>query len=114
LDINGINQADYDVALNQVNTLHADIVYTEALVDKTIVRAPFNGVVGLRQVSPGAFVTPITVIATLQQTTQVKIDFTLPEIYGNLIKNGAVIDVETDASTKQRSKAIIVATGTRR
>ena len=110
LDINGINQADYDVALNQVNTLQADIVYTQALVDKTIVRAPFNGVVGLRQVSPGAFVTPITVIATLQQTSQVKIDFTLPEIYGNLIKNGAVIDVETDAATKQRSKAIIVAT----
>jgi membrane fusion protein, multidrug efflux system len=110
LDINGLNQADYDAALNQVNTLQADIVYTQALVDKTIVRAPFTGVVGLRQVSPGAFVTPTTVIATLQQTKQVKIDFTIPEIYGNLIKNGVVIDVETDAVTRERNHAVIVAT----
>ena len=110
LDINGINQADYDAALNQVNTLQADIVYTQALVDKTVIRAPFTGVVGLRQVSPGAFVTPNTIIATLQQTSRVKIDFTIPELYGNLIKNGSIIDVETDAVTKERSRAMIVAT----
>jgi membrane fusion protein, multidrug efflux system len=110
LDINGLNQADYDAALNQVNTLQADIVYTQALVDKTVVRAPFDGVVGLRQVSPGAFVTPTTVIATLQQTRQVKIDFTIPEIYGNLIKNGSMIEVETDAVTREKSHAVIIAT----
>ncbi len=110
LDINGLNQADYDAALSQVNTLNADINYTQALIDKTVVRAPFSGVVGLRQVSPGAYVTPTTIIATLQQTNEVKIDFTLPEAYGNMVKNGNLVEVEVDAVTKERSKALIIAT----
>jgi len=110
LDINGINQADYDAALNQVNSLKADVVYTQALVDKTIIRAPFSGVIGLRQVSPGAFVTQATVIATLQQTEKVKIDFTLPDMYADAIKNGATVEVEVDAETKEMAKAVIVAT----
>lgn len=110
LDVNGLNQADYDVALNQVNSFKADIVYTQALIDKTVIRAPFSGVIGLRQVSPGAFVTPTTLLATLQQTSQVKIDFTIPEMYGNMIKNGSVVEVEMDAITRERSKAVIVAT----
>lgn len=110
LDINGLNQADYDAALNQVNSLKADIVYTQALIDKTVIRAPFSGVAGLRQVSPGAFVTQATVIATLQQTQQVKIDFTLPDMYADAIKIGSTVELQTDAETNQRGKAIIVAT----
>lgn len=110
LDINGLNQADYDAALNTANGLKADIAYTEAMLDKTIIRAPFSGVAGLRQVSPGAYVTPTTILATLQQTNQVKIDFTLPEIYGNIIHTGMPISVELDATSKQRGKAIIIAT----
>jgi membrane fusion protein, multidrug efflux system len=110
LDINGLNQADYDAALNQVNGLKADILYTQALIEKTIIRAPFTGVAGLRQVSPGAFVTQATVIATLQQTQQVKIDFTLPDMYAAAIKIGATVELETDAETKQRGRAVIVAT----
>lgn len=110
LDVNGLNQADYDAALNQVNSFKADIVYTQALIDKTVIRAPFSGVAGLRQVSPGAFVTPTTIIATLQQLNEVKIDFTLPEMYGSVIKNGAIVDVEVDAVSKERGRAMIIAT----
>ena len=109
LDVNGLNQADYDVALNQVNSLKADIIYTQALVDKTIIRAPFTGIAGLRQLSPGAYVTPATIIATLQQTKQVKIDFTLPDIYSNAIKNGTTLSIEIDGIKAVR-KAIIIAT----
>lgn len=110
LDINGVNQADYDAALNLVNSTKADIAYTEALIDKTVVRAPFNGVIGLRQVSPGAYVSPSTVIATLQQTTDLKIDFTLPEEYSNIIKIGSTVDVEIDAANQIHRNAIIIAT----
>ena len=110
LDINGLNQADYDAALNTANSLRADIAYSEALLEKTIIRAPFTGVAGLRQVSPGAYVSPATVLVTLQQTKQVKIDFTLPEIYGNIVHNGLTISIELDATTKARGKAIVIAT----
>lgn len=110
LDINGLNQADYDLALNNVSTLKADIEYAEALVEKTVIRAPFTGIAGLRQVSPGAYVTPATIVATLQQTQQVKVDFTLPEMYAAAISTGTIVDVELNAGNKQLTKATIIAT----
>jgi len=110
LDINGVNQADYDAALNLVNSTKADIAYTEALIEKTIVRAPFSGVVGLRQVSLGAYVSPTNAIATLQQTSELKIDFTLPEEYSNIIKIGNTVDVEVDAAKQIHRQATIIAT----
>ena len=108
LDINGVNQADYDAALNQVNSLKADIEYTSAMIDKTVLRAPFAGVLGLRQVSPGAYVTPTTIITTLQQVNKVKIDFTVPEEYSNSIKTGAVVNVilPNDKNTTRRARVI--------
>jgi membrane fusion protein (multidrug efflux system) len=110
LAINGLNQADYDLALNNVNSTKADIDYTQAQIDKTLIRAPFSGTVGLRQVSPGAYVSPSNIIATIQQLDKIKIDFTLPEQYSALIKRGGVLDVEVDASNKIHRKAVIVAT----
>ena len=110
LDVNGINQADYDNALNQVNGLKADIQYTQTLIDKTVIKAPFGGVLGLRQVSPGAYVTASNVIVTIQQVSRVKIDFTIPEEYSNIIKKGNLVDVEVDAANQTRKKAMVVAT----
>jgi membrane fusion protein (multidrug efflux system) len=109
LDVSGINQSDYDLAVNQVNGYKADIAFTQALIDKTVIRAPFSGIIGLRQVSPGALVTPSTILATLQQVSQVKIDFTLPEAYGNLLKKGDLVEVELDAAYQQKGKARIIA-----
>ncbi|WP_235920978.1 efflux RND transporter periplasmic adaptor subunit [Foetidibacter luteolus] len=109
LDINGVNQADYDLALNNLNTIKADIEFTQAQIDKSVVRAPFSGVIGLKQVSPGAFVTPANIIATIQQVSKLKVDFTLPEEYGAIVKKGAYVDVEVDAATKAKRKALIIA-----
>ena len=96
LDVNGINQSDYDVALNTVNTLKADLAYTQTLIDKTVVRAPFTGTIGLRQVSPGAYVSPTSILATMQQLGKMKIDFTLPEENSDLIRIGSVVKVKMD------------------
>jgi len=98
LKVNGVNQADYDAALSQVNTLQADIKVVDAQMDKTVIRAPFSGQLGLRQVSPGAYVTPQTVIGTLQQTNRVKIDFTVPETYISLLHEGSKVRVQTSGS----------------
>ena len=109
LDINGINQADYDAVLNQVNTLKADLDITQAQIDKTVLKAPFTGILGLRMISPGAYVTPATILATLQQTDKVKIDFTVPEMYTEVIGKGKSVNVKTNAGTSVR-KATIIAT----
>jgi membrane fusion protein (multidrug efflux system) len=109
LDAGGVNQNDYDVAVSTVNNLKADIAYTQTLIDKTVIRAPFSGTIGLRQVSPGAYVSPANVIATIQQLTRSKIDFTLPEQYSNLVKIGNSIAVEVDAAGEMRERATIIA-----
>lgn len=110
LKVSGINQGDYDAALNTVNGYKADIAYTQALIEKTVVKAPFSGMMGLRQVSPGAFLTSASVIATLQQLDKIKIDFTLPEEYSNLIHKGGTVDVLVDADKKTNTKATVIAT----
>lgn len=110
LSVQGINQADYDVAVNTVISTQADIEYTQALIDKTVVRAPFDGVVGLRQVSIGAFVTNTNVIATMQQVNNLKLDFTVPEEYGKYISTGASVQVTLDALTDTvKHKATVMA-----
>ena len=110
LAVNGINQSDYDAALNTVNGYLADIEYYQALLDKTVIKAPFDGVVGLRQVSLGAYVSPASMIATIQQLDKIKVDFTLPEEYAGILKTGGQVEIAQDASDlTRRSKASILA-----
>ena len=106
LQVNGVNQADYDAALNQVNILKTNIAFVDAQLDKTIVRAPFAGELGLRLVSPGAYVTPSTILGTLGQTDKVKIDFAVPESYASLIQKGNLIKVQTIGSDEGLSATI--------
>lgn len=108
LAVNGINQADYDAALNQVNNLKADVSVIQAQLDKTVVKAPFSGVLGLRMISPGAYVTPSTVLATLQQTDKMKIDFTVPERYVSQVQKGNAVTIATNEN-KGTHKAVITA-----
>jgi membrane fusion protein (multidrug efflux system) len=110
LEIQGINEADYDLAVSNVSSIKADIDYTQAQLDKTVIRAPFDGVVGLRQVSPGAYVTSVNIIATVQQLDKTKVDFTLPEQYSNVVRKGSLVDIQLDARTNSRRKGLIVAT----
>lgn len=105
--INGVNQADYDLAINNSNSLKADMAYTQALIDKTIIRAPFTGVVGLRKVSAGSYVSPLTVIATMQQLNNLRIDFTVPEVYQTFVQKGSTVDVIIDQKgTIQKARII--------
>ncbi len=109
LAVQGVNQADYDVAVGQVQSLEADATYTRALLDRTVVRAPFAGTLGLRQVSEGAYVTPATVIATLQRADRVKVDFTLPEPYADRAPVGSLVVVTSGTGGEQRFTATVTA-----
>jgi membrane fusion protein (multidrug efflux system) len=106
LTVNGVNQSDYDAALSQVNTINANIKVLYAQIDKTVIRAPFYGRLGLRMVSPGAYVTPQTVLGTLQQTDKIKIDFTLPEFYEDQVKVGNKVSVQTNESDEKQTAVI--------
>lgn len=109
LDIKGINQADYDAAVSDVATQKSEINRLNALITKTIVRAPFSGIVGLRRISIGAYISTADVVTTIQQVSKLKIDFTVPEIYADIIKKGNYVAVQLDTSA-QKYKAQIIAT----
>jgi membrane fusion protein, multidrug efflux system len=88
LENRAIAREDYEVALNQVNTLKAEVDLIQARIDKTEIRAPFDGTIGLRNVSSGAYITPSDIVATLQDYSTVRIDFSIPERHAALVVNG--------------------------
>ena len=109
LSIKGINQSDYDVSMQQVKSYKADMAYTQSLIDKTVIKAPFTGQLGLRQISLGAFINTATTVVTLQKTDDLKIDFTVPELYKNLVKVGTKVLVESIGAEASKFEANIVA-----
>jgi membrane fusion protein (multidrug efflux system) len=92
LTISGISQQEFDLAQSQYNTIKADMDFQMAQILKTEIKAPFDGMIGLKNVSEGAIVTPATVIANIQQIDPVKLDFSVPERYFSYLKkDGEVI-----------------------
>ncbi len=67
-----------------------------ALADR-VITAPFDGVLGLRQVSAGSLVTPGSVIATLDDVSRIKLDFTVPDRYLPLLHDGQKVIARSDA-----------------
>jgi membrane fusion protein (multidrug efflux system) len=107
LKIQGISQQDYDISLLQVNNLRADIGILETSIAKTVVHAPFSGKIGLQKVSPGAYVSPASVLATISQTDQLKLDFSIPEKYIGSIKIGQMVTFTIEGSKKTFSAKVV-------
>lgn len=87
----GISQQAYDQVLTELNGLKADSALLKAQLDKTMIRAPFSGILGLRHLSEGAFVSPGTQIVRLARIQPVKIDFSVPERFASYVKKGTPI-----------------------
>jgi membrane fusion protein (multidrug efflux system) len=103
LEIKAISQEEYDIAANQLKSVQAEKQLLEAQIAKTEVCAPFSGKIGLRSVSPGSFIPSNTVIATLQQVDPIKIEFSVPEKYTPLVKEGMTVHFGIDYSNKDFS-----------
>ena len=94
---NFISQQSYDEARANYARSAAKQREDEARLAKTVIRAPFPGVAGLRQVSEGAYVAAGTDIARLEKIDQLKLDFRVPEIYVGRLKPGQAVRVQLDA-----------------
>jgi len=82
-----ISQEEYDIASADYRTMKSQTQLILAQIGKTSIRAPFSGKVGLRNISPGTYVTPTTLIANLVSTSKLKITFSIPEKYASEISN---------------------------
>ena len=109
LKIGGISQQDYDLSLLNVSSIKADIQVLEASINKTIIRAPFDGKIGFKNISIGAYVTPQTPITTIRQVNRLKLEFSVPEKYSPKVKVGNSIYFTTE-TTSGKHVAKIIAT----
>ena len=100
LEKEAISQEEYDQALAELQTSSADINLLETQISKSFIKAPFGGILGIREVSPGAYITPSTSLVSLYSINPAKIDFSIPGKYSNIIKVGASIEFAVESSPK--------------
>lgn len=88
LQKDAVSKEAYEEAQTNLASLQADIDLVKENIAQTELRAPFDGIIGLRQVSEGAYASTGTIVATLTRITPLKIEFAVPERYTGIIKPG--------------------------
>lgn len=91
-----VSQEAYEQARTELAMLNADIDIVKSNIALTELRAPFDGVIGLRNVSEGAYASPSVVVAKLAKIQPLKIDLFVPERYANQIKPGTKLSFTVD------------------
>lgn len=88
---------DYDKAKAEVNVTRAKLQSAQAQLKKTEIRAPFSGVIGLIDISPGSYVQPNQEIVTLVDQTPIKVRFGIPGKFVNDVGIGQTVELRVDA-----------------
>lgn len=99
LDVKGVSEQAFENTQAQRIAREAEVENLKALIARSVIRAPFDGVIGLRWVSEGGFVTPNDPIATLSQIDPIKLDLSVPERYGKEIGPGSKVNFTTEGDT---------------
>jgi membrane fusion protein (multidrug efflux system) len=86
-----------DETLAELRADQAALELAKARLDKTVLKAPFDGVIGLRKVSVGEFVDAGADIVNLEQIDPLKVDFRVAEVYVASVKPGQELDLGVDA-----------------
>lgn len=92
-----ISQQEYDETSARLEESRAKLALDQSRLDKTVIRAPFSGVLGVRNVSPGAYVKPGDDLVTLEDVNPIKVEFRIPETYARQIRPEQLIQVRVDA-----------------
>jgi membrane fusion protein (multidrug efflux system) len=108
-----VPQRDYDARLTLVNVTRQRIREIEARIGDRTIRAPFDGILGLRQVSVGALVEPGDVIATIDDLSRIKLDFNVPATYLSALHPGSVIHAYSAGWGDERFEGTVATIGTR-
>ena len=91
-----ISQESYDQIVTELQTTQADINLIKARISETELRAPFDGIIGLRYLSEGSYATPSTKIARLVKISPIKIEFSIPERYAGEVNIGFPVSFDVD------------------
>jgi membrane fusion protein (multidrug efflux system) len=107
MKVNGISQLDLDQTILQINSIKADIEVLKVQINKTEVRAPFDGTIGLRNISIGAQVTTATALATIRDVRHLKLDFSIPGKYSSTIKPGFKVQFSVRGDDKKYDATVM-------
>lgn len=99
--------AEADQATTAVANLEATLHAVDVELNKSVIRAPFSGVLGLRQVSEGAWVTPNTPLITLEDTSELKVDFQIPERHARAVKPGGAFSLQIEGQPQALTGHVI-------
>ncbi|MEN6588503.1 MAG: efflux RND transporter periplasmic adaptor subunit [Proteiniphilum sp.] len=106
LEKDAISQETYQSVFTQLETLKADIELVKARIQQTELRAPFSGMIGLRQVSEGAYASPTVVVASLTKISPLKIEFSLTQNFVNMVRPGTEITFTVENDLKEYNASV--------
>ena len=93
-----VSKEAYEQVKTELATLNADIELVRAQIEQTELRAPFDGIIGLRQVSVGTYASPSTIVAKLTKITPLKLEFSVPESYAKDVQVGTSLNFNLTGS----------------
>ncbi|MBB6094604.1 membrane fusion protein (multidrug efflux system) [Povalibacter uvarum] len=108
-----LSEAQLDQLQATLSMNEARVAGARSQLNDTIIRAPFAGRVGLRNVSIGSFVSPTTVITTLDDTSVIKLDFSVPEVFLADVREGLEITGRTTAYSDEVFKGKVTSIDSR-
>ncbi len=101
-----VSQEALEQVQTELATLNADIELVKANIALTELRAPFDGIIGLRQVSVGAYANPNTQVAKLTKISPLKVEFAVPERYASDIHKGTNLSFRIEGKLKDYSAQV--------
>jgi membrane fusion protein (multidrug efflux system) len=106
LEKDAVSKEALEQVKTELATLNADIELVKANIRLTELRAPFDGIIGLRQVSEGSYASPSTIVARITKMSPLKIDFSVNERYAADVKNGTQLKFTLDDDTKTYNASV--------
>lgn len=118
IDHEAVAQQDYDEASTNLSVLKAEVRELQVTLDKTRIIAPFDGQIGMINTYQGALASASTTLTNIEDNSVVKIEFSIPEKYTNVLQVGSEQTFSTPSSkdvfkTKVVAKAASLSTDTR-
>jgi len=107
------SKTEYDTRKTRLLIAQHRLSEIEARIQDKTILAPFDGILGLRKISVGALVEPGTVITTIDDISQIKLDFSVPSIYLDVVKEGLEINAESEAFPGQKFKGTVTKVSSR-
>ena len=102
----GTSKQLFDESVCERKVLEAEAESLNVLIGKTKILAPFSGVIGIRNVSEGAYLTPGKVLTTLEDLSRLKIDFTISQTFATMVRKGEKFNFRVEGNPSEYSALV--------